>query len=94
MAGDLKEFMNGLKDCTHPQVYLIFLKVLQTKFGGDAPAGSVKVFGNDSFNIIIKMIKEELINHYFSARYLCFKYIVRMLANYVISAESIRQTCP
>lgn len=40
------------------------------------------------------MIKEELINHYFSARYLCFKYIVRMLANYIIPAEGVRQIGP
>ena len=29
-------------------------------------------------------------HHYFSARYLCFKYIVRMLSNYLINQE----VCP
>ena len=29
-------------------------------------------------------------DHYFSARYLCYKYIVRMLSNYLVSQE----VCP
>jgi citrate lyase synthetase len=36
------------------------------------------------------MLEKELKDHYFSARYMCLKYMVRMLANYVVSAETVR----
>ena len=36
------------------------------------------------------MLEKELKDHYFSARYMCLKYVVRMLANYVVSAEAAR----
>ena len=46
---------------TNPQVYLIALKVLQTKFGG--PQGSIKVFGNDSFHLLDKIQQGGLLDH-------------------------------
>ena len=62
------------------------LKVLQTKFENRTQPGSpIRVFGNESFALLEKLQSEALMHHYFSARYLCFKYIVRMLSNYLIN---------
>ena len=41
---------------SHPQVYLILLKVLQTKFG---QPGQIGVFGNRGFKILLKIIQQQ-----------------------------------
>ena len=81
--------LEGLfENATHPQVYLVMLKVLQTAFASQP--GQVLVFDNERLKLILNIMNGPIIDHYFSARYLCYKYIVRALSQYVVPQALIR----
>lgn len=60
---------------------------MSTKFGN--PDGSLRFLGSESLPLVCLILDNKLNDLYFSSRYLCNKYVVRMVSNYVVPAQGI-----
>lgn len=80
VGGDLRLLFNGfVKNVNHPQMILCTLKNLSRLYT-NVRAGFI---GTEELTKLYEIINTYFIEQFFSNKYLCFKYILQMLALYI-----------
>jgi hypothetical protein len=82
LASDLRLLLEGMsKTATHHQMFLICLRLLATPFGKCA------FVGLSELQVIDLVFHQNFTDLYFSNRYLCKKFLLQLLANYLIQPD-------
>lgn len=85
IESDLRLLFQGITSvATHPQTFLIGFKLLGNSYGA---ARQNCFFGNSEMVDLERQLACSFYDQYFSSRYLCMKFIQRMLAFYAIDSR-------
>lgn len=84
-AVDLRSLLTGMsRTATHNQMFLICLRLLSQEFG---PPGKYEFIRHQELLVLDQLFHISFTDLYFSNRYLCKKFALQCLANYLVVEE-------